>query len=224
VPLPRLENAMKTSRLFYALLATITLLHAAAASAASIDMNDPRRVVGRENDIRVDAQLLQETVSPGTVVAVNYQIQNFTAAPVAVADRVTTASYDADTATITLSIGAEVPQDGRMPHVATIAPGEKKIFRTGATPTLNAAALRTSLAAPPRYVQIKVTVLRDLTPFSALINGQQQARVAPMLPDALFDKWFEANDTILLNTVPVRFSPRGNAPNMSADQADASSM
>jgi len=141
---------MKTSKLFYALLAAITLLHAAAASAANIDMNDPRRVVGRESDVRVDAQLLQDTVSPGSVVAVTYQIQNFTAAPIAIADRVTTASYDADTATITLAIGAEVPQDGRMPHVATIGPGEKKVFRTGATPALNAAALRSSLATRPR--------------------------------------------------------------------------
>jgi len=217
---------MKASRLFYALLAAITLLHAAAASAASIDMDDPRRVVGRENDVRVDAQLTQDTVSPGSVVAVTYQIQNFTTAPIAIADRVTTASYDADTATITLSIGAEVPQDGRMPHVATLAPGEKKIFRTGATPTLNAAAMRSSLATPPRFVQVKVTVLRDVAPFSLLIESQQQARVAPVLPDALFDKWFEANDTILLNTVPVRFSPRGagSSLDMSADQADAGSM
>ena len=217
---------MKTSKLFYALLAAITLLHAAAASAANIDMNDPRRVVGRESDVRVDAQLLQDTVSPGSVVAVTYQIQNFTAAPIAIADRVTTASYDADTATITLAIGAEVPQDGRMPHVATIGPGEKKVFRTGATPALNAAALRSSLATRPRYVQVKVTVLRDVAPFSPLIDSQQQARTAPMLPDALFDKWFEANDTILLNTVPVRFSLRGagSTPDFGADQDTSGSM
>lgn len=189
---------MKPSRLFYALIAAIVLLHAAAASADSIDMDDPRRTVGREGDVRVDAQLVQDTVSPGAPIGVVYQIENLSKAPVAIADRVAHATYDADARTITVSIGSEVPQDGKMPRIVTIAPGEKKIFRTGATPVL--AGSRSPLTEP-RYVQVKVSILRDVAPFATAVAAQP-------LSDALFDKWFEANDTIFLNTVPVRFSAR----------------
>lgn len=194
---------MKSSKLFYALIAAIALIHAAAASAATaIDMNDPRRVVGRENDVRIDAQLIQDTVSPGTPVGVNWQIENNSLTPVAVADKITTASYDPDTATITVSVGAEVPPDGKMPHLVLIAPGEKKVFSSGATPQYSPAAIKAGMNAP-RYVQVKVSILRDTVPFAAVRSGQ-------MLSDAEFEQWFDANDAIFLNTVPVRFSPRQN--------------
>ena len=181
-------------------------------------MDNPRRTVGRENNVRVDAQLLQDTVSPGSTIGVTYQIENTSDAPVAVADKVSDASYDSDSQTITVSIGSEVPQDGKMPHVVTVAPGEKKVFRIGVTPALGAAATRSSLA-PPRYVQIKVSILRNLAPFAHLIA--RQTRTAQTLPDELFERWFESNDTIFLNTVPVRFSARRNAF-AGADQRGAS--
>ena len=202
---------MKPSKLFYSLLAAIVLLHAAAAIADTIDMDDPRRTVGREGDVRIDAQLVQDTVSPGTPIGVAWQIQNFSKSPVAVADKVADATYDQDTRTITLSIGSEVPQDGKMPHVVTVAPGEKKVFRTGATPMLGATATR-SPQAGPRYVQVKVSILRDLAPFAKISASQ-------ILSDELFDKWFEANDTIFLNAVPVRFSTRRSSNGfVAADQ------
>lgn len=204
---------MKSSKLFYALLGTIVLLHAAAATADSIDMDDPRRTVGREDNVRIDAQLVQDTVSPGTPIGVAYQIENLSASPVAVADKVADASYDQDSRTITVSIGSEVPDDGKMPHVVTIAPGEKKVFRAGATPMLGGAAARTALAAP-RFVQIKVSILRDLAPFAEIDAAQT-------LSDELFDKWFEANDTIFLNSVPVRFSARRMSGFAGADQRAA---
>src|SRR5690349_7366338 len=211
---------MKPSKLFYALLAAIVLIHAAAASAASLDMNDPRRTVGREDDVRIDAQLIQDTVSPGSAIGVKWQMQNLSDSPVAVADRVVQTSYDPDSRTITFAIGSEVPKDGRMPHVVTIAPGETKLFSAGATPALSGAATR-SMFTPPRYVQVKVSILRDLAPFAELIAEQQrneqrvaqQQKMGAVLPDALFDQWFESNDTIFLNAVPVRFAPRSNATN-----------
>ncbi|HYK00955.1 MAG TPA: hypothetical protein VE974_04310 [Thermoanaerobaculia bacterium] len=205
---------MRSTRLFYALFAAIVLIHAAAASAAGpIDMDDPRRVVGRENNVRVDALLVQDTITPGSVVGITYQIQNLSDEPVAVASKLVAASYDSDSRTITLALGAEVPQDGKMPQVELIAPGEKKVFRGGATPVLSLGALRTPHAAP-RFVQVKVSVLRNLTPFTAVNSGQ-------LLSDSQFDQWFEANDTIFLNTIPVRFSPR-RSNDQSAERADAS--
>jgi len=210
---------VKSTKLLFVLLAAITLIHAAAATASAIDMDDPRRLVGREDDVRIDAQLIQDTLSPGSPVGVTYQIQNLSLHAVAIADKVATASYDEDSRTVTLAVGAEVPPDGRMPHLVVIAPGEKKILRAGATPAFNAAAIRPSMGVVPRYVQLKVSILRDLAPFEQLIA--QQGRVPQNLSDAQFDSWFESNDSIFLNSVPVRFSPRRSTGTASAERRDA---
>jgi hypothetical protein len=201
---------MRSSRLFFAILSAIFLIHAAAATAdAAIDMNDPRRVVGREDNVRIDAQLVRDTVSPGSPIGITWQIQNFTSEPVAVASKVTSASYDMESRTITLAVGAEVPVDGNMPQMVVIAPGEKKVFRAGATPSYNAAAMRAG-GNLPGFVQVKVSILRDITPFATTPYGRR-------LTDAQFDEWFEATDTIFLNTVPVSFSPRRNLFDAAAD-------
>jgi hypothetical protein len=199
---------VKPSRFFYALLLAIVLLVIVLippAFADSIDMDDPRRTVGREDDVRIDAQLIQDTVSPGSSIGIAWQIENLSTTPVAVADKLSDASYDADSRTITVSIGSEVPPAGKMPHLVTVEPGQKKVFRTGVTAALGGAASRSTLA-PPRYVQIKVSILRDLVPFAQLIA--RQTRSEQPMPDELFDRWLDANDTILLNAVPVRFAPR----------------
>jgi hypothetical protein len=198
---------MKSSKLFLTLLATIVLVHAAAAHAASIDMDDPRRALGREGDVRVDAQLVRDTVSPGTPIGITYQIQNFSKESIAVATRLADASYDADSRTVTIAIGSEVPPDGAMPQMTVIAPGEKKVFRSAATPAFTAAALRGALAALPRYVQVKVAVMRDMKPFLPLIQAQAGNSRGQRLTDEQFEKWFECNDTILLNTLPVQYAP-----------------
>ena len=187
--------------------AAIATLLVTAAHAASIDMNDPRRSVGREDDVRIDAQLITDTVSAGSPVGVTWQIQNFTDAAVAVATRVVAASYDEDSRTITLAIGSEVPQDGNMPAMVLVAPGEKKVFRASATPAMNAATART-LGGVPRYVQVKVSILRDLEPFIALIRSQVPNAKPQQLSDELFERWFESTDTIFLNSLPVQWSAK----------------
>ena len=180
----------------------------AAADAATIDMNDPLRAKGREGDVRIDAQLVTDAVSPGAPVGVTWQIQNFTESPVAVATKVVDASYDADSRTITLTIGSEVPEDGNMPQMVLVAPGEKKVFRAAATPAIPPGAARPGGA--PRYVQVKVSILRKLEPFLALIHGQAPAARPHRLSDELFEQWFESTDMIYLNSLPVHWSSRTN--------------
>jgi hypothetical protein len=194
---------------FFSLLTAIALTEA-AAFAGAINMDDPRRTVGREDDVRVDAQLIQDTVTAGSPIGITYQIENLSDAPVAIADKVAEATYDSDTYTITVAIGSEIPKDGKMPKLATIAPGEKKIFRAGATPALHSAITRGARSAP-RYVQVKVSILRDMAAFSPVKPEQ-------MLSDAQFDRWLEANDSIFLNAVPVRFAPNRATSFVAADQ------
>jgi hypothetical protein len=140
-------------------------------------------------------------------IGVTYQIQNLSTSSIAVADKVSDASYDEDTRTITIGCGSEVPADGNLPHMVVIQPGEKKVISAAALPMLRADAMRTSFSAVPRFVQVKVAILRDIRPYAALIQQQQQEKRATKvrLSDELFERWFESNDTILLNSVPVRF-------------------
>jgi hypothetical protein len=198
---------MTTSALASAL--TFSALLTSTALAAGIDMDDPHRALGREDDVRIDAQLTRDTVSPGAPIAVTWQIQNFSTTPVAVADRVADASYDPDTRTITLAIGSEVPPAGNLPRMLLVGPGEKKVLRATATPMISAAASRGALGRAPRFVRIKVAILRNIAPFARLIE-RQEATPEP-LPDALFDAWFESNETIVLNELPVQFSPNRSA-------------
>lgn len=196
-------------RLSLGLLASLALT--ASAAAASIDMNDPRRSLGREGDVRIDAQLTRDTVTGGSPVGITYQVQNLSTSTIAIASRESDASYDEDNRTIVLAIGSEVPPDGNMPQMTLIEPGEKKLFTAAATPALRPAAMRTALVVAPRYVQVKVAILRDVRPYLQLIQSQN-GRGRQRLSDELFERWFESNDTIYLNAVPVRYQPPAVSP------------
>jgi hypothetical protein len=193
--------------LFLLLVINIVVLYAAGARADGVDMTDPRRALGREDDIRVDAQLLQETVSSSSPLSVRYQIQNFTDAPVAVADKISDVSYDLETATITFSIGAEVPKNGAMPHLVLVPPGQKKVLSSGGVLQVAVPSMRSPFIVVPQFVQIKVNVLRDVAPFRELIQRQDTVKTPQALTDAQFDRWVEANDAIFLNAIPVRWQP-----------------
>jgi len=77
-------------------LFAVAVILAVSARAAHVDMKDPRRALGREDDIRVDAQLVQDSVANNSPLNVTYQIENLTASPIAIADRVASLSYDED--------------------------------------------------------------------------------------------------------------------------------
>jgi hypothetical protein len=201
-------------------LLNLSLLDTVAARGARVDMSDPRRALGRQDDVRIDAQILQHELSPSSPLSVTYQIHNLTAAPVAVADKTTDIDYDVDTGTIVFSIGAEVPSGKKMPHLVVIRPGEKKAFRAGGTVRVITPNVRTPWTAVPRFVQIKVVILRDLAQFADLIDVQTRTAAQPLLPNDLFDRWVEASDSMMLNPVPVRWTtaPRGiTAESQSAD-------
>lgn len=199
---------MSASKAFAACLAALVT---AAANAATIDMSEARRALGREDDVRIDAQLLADTVSPGSPIGVTWQIQNFSDMPVAVASRVIDTSYDADSHTITVGIGSEVPDEGNMPVMIVVAPGEKRVFRAAATPAVGPAAFRTG-GGTPRFVRVKVSILRKLAAFMTLIQEQATSTAPQRLSDELFEQWFESTDTIFLNTLPVHWSARAQKP------------
>ena len=202
---------MKSLRLFAVPLAIATLLAATASAAGpSVDADSPLTSLGREADIRVQAQLLNDSVASGTAIGVTFEIENLSDTAIAIAEKSCSASFDAETNTVMLSIGAEVPEDGMMPKMTAVPAGAKKTFTTGAVVRVITASLRSAMAAVPRFVQVKVNVLRDAAPFATLMHRQTQVPPSTRLrlDDQQFETWLESNETILLNPVPVRFTGR----------------
>jgi hypothetical protein len=186
------------------------LLAAAAANAARVDMSDPRRALGREDDVRIDAELAQDTVSPNSTISVTYQVENLSRNWIAIADKVVDVTFDADERALNMAIGAEVPNGKLMPHMVMIAPGEKKTLSAGGS-VHGVQAVSGPFAVVPREVQIRVNVLRDLTAFREAIAKQSESPYSTVaVTSEMFDKWLDANDSIFLNALPVRWSPAGH--------------
>ena len=59
------------------------LLVAAACASAPVNMNEPRRLVGTENDVRIDAEVIGDQLSPTTRLPIKYDITNNRATPIA---------------------------------------------------------------------------------------------------------------------------------------------
>ena len=194
---------MKSSKQFLTSAAVVLL--AAAAYAARVDMKDPRRALGSDENIRVDAELMQDAIGTNSAIGVTYQIENHSSAPIAIADKIASASYDPDTRTVVMSIGSEIPTTKTMPHLTVIHPGERRVLSAGAV--VHVVIPRGPFAACPQAVRIEVNVLRDVAPFAQAIAQQtRNATAAVALGNDLFDQWVQSNDSIYLNSIPVRWT------------------
>jgi hypothetical protein len=171
------------------------------------DLKEGRKMMGTENDVRVDAELLGETqIDTNSVVPVKFTIENRRMTPIAVADIVPHTTYDPDNRTITVNVGSEVPGAELLPRLIQINPTEKKEFSIGAhTSILIAEGANAARMPTPRQLQLKVNFLGDVTPFRQLINISEKSIHNPQLANELFTKWVEGNETVITNSLPVRW-------------------
>lgn len=170
-------------------------------------MDEPRRVVGTQNSVRFDAELVGDEVRSGGHVPITYAITNQRSESIAVADLIPETSYDPETQTITVGIGSEVPGMLLLPRLLVIAPGEKKTFTTSARMAL---ALPRRLDAKPTspvlQLRLKLNFLGDTSgDFQTLIGISERSIADPKLADALFPLWLERNEVVYTNTVPMRW-------------------
>lgn len=181
------------------------LFVAGCASTPTVDLDEPRRVVGTENSVRLDAQIFGERLTSNSSIRLKYDISNERDYPIAVADIIPETSYDADTQTVTVSIGSEVPGMELLPRLLTIAPGEKKSFSTVARFNIVMGRTVTPTSRFPNALRVKMHFLNEPEQFQRLIAIPERAIHDPKLADELFPKWLEKNETVYTNSLPMRW-------------------
>jgi hypothetical protein len=188
------------------ILTTSTLVLGGCASAPVIDMDEPRRVVGTENDVRVDAEITGDRLNGSITLPLRYEITNLRSAPIAVADIVPDTTYDDETQTVTIGVGSEVPGNNLLPRLIRIGPGEKKSFNTSARVRLLMPPPGSPNVRYPNALRIKVNFLGgDLTPFEKLLAMTEKALADAQLADAMFSTWVERTEVVYTNAVPMKW-------------------
>jgi len=193
----------------HTLLAMSLLSLAACATTTQVSMNEPRRVVGTENAVRVDAEINGDEIRNGAPVLITYAITNNRSERIAVADIVPETTFDKETQTITVSIGSEVPGETLLPRLIAIEPGEKKTFSTTARVGFSLPPLASANPDAPRPVsllRLKVNFLGDTAPFAELIGIPEKAVANPKRADELFPMWIERNEAVYTNAVPMHWN------------------
>ena len=201
----------------YTAVAGLWVFLVACSSSKPIDMSEPRRVVGTESDVRVDAEVYGDRLGPSVNVPVKYDVTNHRQATILIADLIPESTYDPETHTVTISIGAEIPGEEFLPRLIPIRPGEKKSFSTSAHVVIVA-----NTASPwiprPNALRLKINFLGNSQPFEQLISIPEKAVHDPKLAAQLFPKWVEGNETVFTNALPMRWitAPAEESPEPAA--------
>jgi hypothetical protein len=189
------------------LIAPLVLVVAAGcATSKTVNMDEPRRVVGTENQVRLDAEVYGDSLAPAQTLTFKYEITNNRPTPIAVADLIPETSYDPETQVVTLSIGSEVPGAQLLPRLLLINSGEKKSFATTAHVNIGVSPMRTPWTRLPNALQLKLNFLGEIKPFEMLIGIPERAVADAKLADELFPKWTERNEVLYANPLPMRWA------------------
>ena len=176
----------------------------ACVTSKPVDMKEPRRVVGTENDVRVDAEIYGDRLSPSVTLPLKYDITNHRPTPILVADLIPESSYDPETHVVTVTIGAEIPGEQFLPRLIPIQPGERKSF-TSAVRVIIVANTSSPWMPRPDALRFKINFLGDPKPFEKLISIPEKAVHDPQLAEQLFPMWVVGNVTVITNTLPMRW-------------------
>lgn len=205
---------MRTSGVVLIASAAILLSTACASTPPRVDMSESFRVLGRENDVRIDAQLQTNSFAATSFVSLVYEIENLGRSPIAFAVLEPTVDYLPDSRMITVGIGAEIPRDDALPKMVRIAPGERRAFTAGAR--LSVGAARVARFAP-RYLQVKLHYLDEADPFQPYLD---EATV----DERLFRTWIDHIAAVVTNALPIRWEGSGRNDLPSASMRYATTM
>jgi hypothetical protein len=192
----------------YSILAAAIFLLAACSTTlrtSPVNQDEPRRVVGTDNDVRVDAEIFGDQLGSSVTIPLKYDVTNSRKLAIAIADMVPETNYDEETQTVTVNIGSEVPGAMLVPRLISIAPGQKKSFSTVARVNILVPS-GTPVSRIPRAMRLKVNFLDDTTQFEHLIAMTEKGINDPKMADELFPKWLERNETVYTNALPMRWT------------------
>jgi hypothetical protein len=189
------------------------LLVVAACASSSPPINEskePRRALGTENGVRIDVEIYSELLSMNASIPMKYDITNHRTETILVADLIPQGNYDPDTQTVTVNLGTEIPGESFLPRLIAIRPEERKSFSTSAHVVI-AANPGTPWSPRPNGVRIRLNFLDDTITFSKLVEIPEKGVNDPKLAADLFQKWVENNETVVTNTLPMRWQGGGMA-------------
>ena len=192
-------------------LVLLLLIAAACSTTQPVNMSEPRRVVGTENDVRIDAEVFGDTLSPNVSIPIKYDISNNRSNTILIADLLLNATYDPETFTVTVDIGSEIPGEQYLPRLISIPSGGKKSFSAAAHVSIMQNPSATPFAPRPNALRLRVNFLDDPQPFAKLIDIPERAVRDRQLAAAIFPKWVEKNETVVTNALPMRW--RSTVPN-----------
>ena len=195
---------MKSSGLLPTACAAVLLTVSCASSAPTVDPESSLRVVGTENDVRIDAQILSNSIGPSSLVTFVYEIRNLREDPIIFAEVDPSVEYVPSTATFTVGLGAEIPLDGALTKMTRIESGESRVFKVAARVAIPPAAAR---FARPRFLQVRLNYLDFVEPFEPYIEAPAAA------DEILFASWISHMAAIVTNALPIRW---GATPIVSA--------
>ncbi|HEU5162450.1 MAG TPA: hypothetical protein VFV54_04830 [Thermoanaerobaculia bacterium] len=184
-----------------------TLLAAACASTPQPVSTDPTdaaadkslRVLGRDNDVRIEARVLTNEFRQSSLVAISYDIENLRGEPIVFAALEPTVDYEPSSRTLTLSLGTEIPLQQAFPRLVRIAAGERRTFTSGARISVPSGS---AMRSGPRYLQVRFNYLDGVGPFEPLIaNGS----LAPADEEGLFRSWVDHIAAVVTNALPIRW-------------------
>jgi hypothetical protein len=200
------------SRIARTVFPLLVALAFASCASSPVDLKESRRVLGTENDVRVDAEVWGDKLSQSTTVTFKYDVSNQRPTSIAIAELLPAASYDPDTQAVTIDLGSEVPGEQFLPRLVVIGPGEKRSFSAVAHVNIMLPANRATspMTSYPKALQIKLNFLNDPKPFEMLVGIPERAVHDPKLAADLFPQWLERNEVVLTNTLPMRWGAEDN--------------
>ena len=168
-------------------------------------MSEPRRMVGTDNDVRVDAEIYGDTLTPGINIAIKCDVTSHRSTTILVADLIPQASYDPETQMVTVDLGSEIPGEQFLPRLLSIAPSGRRTFTTAARLVIGAGSPGVPGFRRPNALRIRVNFLGESKPFESLIDIPERAVHDPALAAAIFTRWVERNETVTTNALPMRW-------------------
>lgn len=191
---------------FGILLVAAALLTTACSSTstASVDKSESFRFLGREDDIRIDAQITSGDLGPASNVSLVYEVHNLGSDWIVFAPLDPTVGYESATQTITLGLGAEIPLENALPRLVRIEPGQTRTFTAGAHLSVPLASRAHRAHMQPRYLRVKVHYLDGA---EELVPWLEAATAGPPDEEKLFRSWVDHIGAVVTNALPIHWGP-----------------